>query len=78
VVAFRVVHEAEPSRASLRLAFLDSDGNLAGTRDLLETSASGGQVKVLATVDGRLVVGFAEVDSKGQFTLEVARITCSG
>ena len=78
VVAYRAVHSAEPDRATLRLAFLDSDGNQAGTRDVLETSASGGQVKVLATVDGRLVIGFADVDGEGAFTLHVARVTCSG
>jgi hypothetical protein len=77
-VAYRVVRPEAPDTAMVRLAFLDSEGNLAGTRDLFETSSSGGVVQLRASVDGRLVLAFAEVDGDGVFTLQVARVTCNG
>lgn len=78
VVAFRAVRPDAPMRAVLRILFLDPQGNIAGFRDVLETSASGGAVVMRAGVDGRLVIGFAEVDSDGAQTFHVARVTCNG
>lgn len=77
-IAFRALLQDNPERARLRIAFTDSVGNLAGFRDLLETSAAGGPLVLKATVDGRLIVGFAEVDDSGAYTLNVARVTCTG
>jgi hypothetical protein len=77
VLAFRWVLAERPDRALVRLAFLDSAGNLSGFRDVGETSAAGGPIVLRIAVDGRLVLGFAEADTEGNFTLQVARATCS-
>jgi hypothetical protein len=77
VAAFRSVIRDRPDRALLRLAFMDTRGNFSGFRDVLETSAAGGSIALQIAVDGRIVLGFAEVDEAGAFSLEVARATCS-
>jgi hypothetical protein len=78
VIAFRSVLGSDPKRAQLRLAFIDTDGNLAGFRDAFETSAEGGALALRSTVDGRLIVGLAEVDGQGKYQFHVARLTCNG
>jgi len=75
-IAYRSVRADDPARAWVRLTLIDPQGHIAGSRNVIETSAAGGQVLIRAAVDGRLALGFREIGEDGSSALHVARVTC--
>ncbi len=74
-IAYRVVEGTGDGKPVIRLAFVDAQGNQAGTRDVAFATDAGGQVRVLQSLDGRLFLVWQDYVS-GAPVLRVARATC--
>jgi hypothetical protein len=64
--------------AQIRLYFLDRYGAVIGNSDVSFTSASGGRTAIQAAYDGRVVVGWSQVNEDGKSVTKVVRLPCVG
>ncbi len=75
LVAYRLVAEGATPEPLLRLAYLDTLGNLARKRDVLTLSGSGSMVHAYEANDGRVLLAWADQEAD-RSTLRVMRATC--
>jgi hypothetical protein len=78
VMAYRGLPSANEPRAAIRLYFLDRNGAVIGHSDVAYTSEAGGRVAVEAAYDGRVVIGWSQVNSDGKSELKLVRLPCIG
>lgn len=75
VVAFRHKVNGDPQN-TIRLAFIDTAGNIAGFRSIANASAFGGPTQVRVAVDGRILVSWT--DEEGADTkVRALRVVCN-
>lgn len=78
VLAYRSLPAAKETRAAIRLYFLDRNGAVIGDSDVAYTSESGGRTAVEAAYDGRVVIGWSQVNEDGKSELKLVRLPCIG
>ena len=78
VIAYRALPAANEPRAEIRLFFLDRNGAVIGESDVAYTSEAGGRVAIEAANDGRVVIGWSQVNSDGKSELKLVRLPCLG
>ncbi|HET6337985.1 MAG TPA: hypothetical protein VFG30_32410 [Polyangiales bacterium] len=78
VLSYRSLPAAAEPRAEIRLYFLDRNGAVIGDSDVSYTSASGGRTAVEAAYDGRVVIGWSQVNEDGKSELKLVRLPCIG
>jgi hypothetical protein len=77
-VAYRALPTTNQTMAQIRLYFLDRYGAVIGNSDVSFTSASGGRTAIQAAYDGRVVVGWSQVNEDGKSVTKVVRLPCVG
>jgi hypothetical protein len=77
-VAYRSLPTPNQARAQIRLYFLDRYGAVIGSSDVSFTSASGGRTAIQAAYDGRVVIGWSQVNEDGKSVTKVVRLPCVG
>ncbi len=75
VVAFREIPAAPEAAASLRLMFVDADGQVGGERRLATAARGGSGSAVFVMNDGRLIVLWSDFDAGGA-SLQGVRALC--
>jgi hypothetical protein len=78
VLSYRSLPTAPETRAAIRLYFLDRNGAIIGDSDVSYTSESGGRTAVEAAYDGRVVIGWSQVNEDGKSELKLVRLPCIG
>jgi hypothetical protein len=78
VVAYRALPAVNQDRAQIRLYFLDRFGAVIGDSDVSYTSLSGGRTAIQSAYDGRVVIGWSEVQPDGKSATKVVRLPCVG
>jgi hypothetical protein len=78
VVSYRALPSTRQPKAAIRLAFLDRNGQIIGESDVSFTSESGGRTAVEAAYDGRVVIGWSQVNPDGKSELKLVRLPCIG
>jgi hypothetical protein len=78
IVSYRSLPAATQTRAAIRLYFLDRNGAIIGDSDVSYTSESGGRTAVEAAYDGRVVIGWSQVNEDGKSELKLVRLPCIG
>ncbi|HKP56324.1 MAG TPA: hypothetical protein VJV78_06380 [Polyangiales bacterium] len=79
VLAYRSLSTTKQPKPAIRLAFLDRNGQFVGGSDVSYTSAAGGRTAVEAAYDGRVVIGWSEVNAdSGKSELKLVRLPCIG
>jgi hypothetical protein len=78
VVAYRALPAVNQDRAQIRLYFLDRFGAVIGNSDVSYTSLSGGRTAIQSAYDGRVVIGWSEVEEDGKSVTKVVRLPCIG
>jgi hypothetical protein len=78
VVAYRALPAVNQDRAQIRLYFLDRFGAVIGDSDVSYTSLSGGRTAIQSSYDGRVVIGWSEVEEDGKSATKVVRLPCIG
>ncbi len=78
VVSYRSLPTPAQERAEIRLVFLDPNGALVGDSDVSFTSEAGGRTAVETANDGRVVLGWSQVNSDGKSELKLVRVPCIG
>jgi hypothetical protein len=78
VLSYRSLPTAKEPRAQIRLYFLDRNGAVIGDSDVSYTSESGGRTAVEAAYDGRVVIGWSQVNEDGKSELKLVRLPCIG
>jgi hypothetical protein len=78
VLAYRALPTKVEPRAAIRLYFLDRGGAIIGGSDVSYTSESGGKTAVEAAYDGRVVIGWSQVNEDGKSELKLVRLPCIG
>jgi hypothetical protein len=78
VASYRALPTATQPRAAIRLYFLDRNGAIIGDSDVSYTSESGGRTAVEASYDGRVVIGWSQVNMDGMSELKLVRLPCIG
>jgi hypothetical protein len=78
VLAYRALPTKTEPRAAIRLYFLDRAGSIVGGSDVSYTSESGGRTAVEAAYDGRVVIGWSQVNEDGKSELKLVRLPCIG
>lgn len=77
-VSYRSLPAEKQTRAAIRLYFLDRSGAVIGDSDVSYTSESGGRTGVEAAYDGRVVIGWSQVNDDGKSELKLVRLPCIG
>jgi hypothetical protein len=75
VIAYRVGEDSGRDTSLIRAAFVDSLGNLAGTRDIAPASSTGSPVRIHQALDGRIFVVWVDASPEGT-TLHAVRTVC--
>jgi hypothetical protein len=76
-VAYRALPTPSQAQAQIRLYFLDRFGAVIGSSDVSFTSASGGPTAIAAAYDGRVAVGWSQVNEDGKSVTKVVRLPCA-
>jgi hypothetical protein len=77
-VAYRALPALNETRAQIRLYFLDRNGAVIGDSDVSFTSVSGGRTAIHTAYDGRVVIGWSQVNEDGKSVMKVVRLPCVG
>jgi hypothetical protein len=77
-VAYRALPALDQTRAQIRLYFLDRYGAVIGSSDVSYTSPSGGRTAIASAYDGRVVVGWSQVNENGKSITQLVRLPCVG
>jgi hypothetical protein len=78
VLGYRSLPQTDTGRAVIRSYFLDRNGAIVGSSDVSFTSTGGGRTNVQSAIDGRVVIGWNELNDNGGSALKVARLPCVG
>ena len=78
LISYRALPTAQEPKAAIRLVFLDRSGQVIGDSDVSYTSESGGRTAVEAAYDGRVVIGWSQVNADGKSELKLVRLPCIG
>jgi len=74
-IAYRVGDGSGRDSAVIRVAFVDAQGNLAGTRDVSKASSTGSPIRIRQALDGRLFLVWVDATPDGT-TLHAVRTAC--
>ena len=78
VVAYRAMPGLLLEEPRIRLHFIDSEGNVIGMSDVALASEAGGRTAIEAANDGRVALGWADMNEDGTSSLIVAKLPCVG
>lgn len=78
VVVYRALPGVGVTKPAIKLMFLGRDAGKLGSSDVSYTSELGGKPQLESSLDGRVVITWSEVDSKGKNAQRVARLPCVG
>jgi hypothetical protein len=78
VMVYRALPARDQTRAQIRAYFLDRYGAVIGDSDVSYTSSSGGRTAVRSSYDGRVLIGWSEVEESGKSVTRVVRLPCVG
>jgi hypothetical protein len=79
VLAYRALPALMQTRAQIRLYFLDRFGAIIGGSDVSFTSSSSGRTAVRSAYDGRVVIGWTQVNEEdAKSVTKVVRLPCVG
>lgn len=78
IVTYRALPATAEGQATLRLYFLDRFGAVVGSSDVSYTSAAGGRTAVQSANDGRVVIGWSQVNEDGTSVIKLVRLPCLG
>jgi hypothetical protein len=78
IVTYRSLPKDDTSMPMLRIYFLDRYGQVIGSSDVSYTSAAGGRTAIQAANDGRVVLGWSQVNEDGTSEIKVVRLPCLG
>ncbi len=74
-IVYRFVPTDPQGEPRIRAAFVDSVGNIAGTRDIAPALAGPGPIRTVLAADGRLFVGWLDHEASGA-VVRLVRVLC--